>query len=263
SFSDYIWADSHGPWGTDRLTRALKQETGKRLGVALNTREYRHVTVGIRRVVIGESFSRGYQDEVSEEEEPKAKDESPLELQNSWTTATGVSVYSVPIDIVKHLSNRSIKTFRPLSEAWHNFLGLGKQMNGGQVSSLQVRQTYKRQREPESTPAGQPLNPHLKRAKLEPSNLQKNIKTAIQHVLKSSEVSFKSGEQEQAIHTIVQGQTPLVVVLPTSGGKSLLFTVPASMPGARVTILMVPFQALIEDHVQRISQSGVTYAKWT
>lgn len=263
SFSDYIWADSHGPWGTDRLTRALKRETGKRLGVALNTREYRHVAVGIGRVVIGESFSRGYQDEVGEEEEPEAEDESPLELQNSRTTATGVSVYSVPIDIVKHLSNRSIETFRPLSEAWHNFLGLGKQLNGEQISSLQVRQTSKRQREPESAPAGQPLDAHPKRAELEPSSLEKDIKTAMQHVLKNSEVSFKSAEQEQAMHAVVQGQTPLVVVLPTGGGKSLLFTVPASMPGARVTILVVPFRALIEDHVQRISQSGVACAEWT
>ncbi|OAG11101.1 uncharacterized protein CC84DRAFT_1214350 [Paraphaeosphaeria sporulosa] len=60
SFSDYIWADSHGPWGTDRLTPALKQETVKHLDVALNTREYLHVAVGIGRVAIGESFSRGY-----------------------------------------------------------------------------------------------------------------------------------------------------------------------------------------------------------
>ncbi|OAF98468.1 uncharacterized protein CC84DRAFT_1238638, partial [Paraphaeosphaeria sporulosa] len=48
------------------------------------------------------------------------------------------------------------------------------------------------------------------------------------------------------------GQTLLIIVLPTGGGKSLLFIVPAFILGARVTILMVPFQALIEDHVQRI-----------
>lgn len=29
-----------------------------------------------------------------------------------------------PTDVVKHLSVRSIETFRPLSELWHRFLGL-------------------------------------------------------------------------------------------------------------------------------------------
>ena len=47
SFSDYVWADEQGPWGTARLTRALRRETGKRLGVPLHTLDYRHTAVGI------------------------------------------------------------------------------------------------------------------------------------------------------------------------------------------------------------------------
>lgn len=63
-FSDYIWADAYGPWGTDRLTRIMKRETGKRLGTVLTTLDYRHTAVGIGRVVIGEAFGHGYEDEV-------------------------------------------------------------------------------------------------------------------------------------------------------------------------------------------------------
>jgi superfamily II DNA helicase RecQ len=44
-------------------------------------------------------------------------------------------------------------------------------------------------------------------------------------VLKKQDVSFRSVEQEQAMHAVLDGQAPLVVVLPTGGGKSLLFTV--------------------------------------
>jgi hypothetical protein len=51
-----------------------------------------------------------------------------LELQSARTTAMGVGYYGVLIDIVKHLSVRSIDAFRPLSTMWHRFLGLdGKQ----------------------------------------------------------------------------------------------------------------------------------------
>ncbi|KAK7179377.1 hypothetical protein PSPO01_14600 [Paraphaeosphaeria sporulosa] len=35
------------------------------------------------------------------------------------------------------------------------------------------------------------------------------------------------------------------------------------MLGPQVTILVVPYCALIEDHVQRISQSGITCVEWT
>ena len=49
-----------------------------------------------------------------------------MELQNARTTTIGVSNYSVPIDIVKHLSVRSIEAFRPLSTMWHCFLGLDR-----------------------------------------------------------------------------------------------------------------------------------------
>ena len=50
--------------------------------------------------------------------------EELVELQRARTTALGVGNYSVPIDIVKHLSVRSIEAFRPLSTLWHRFLGL-------------------------------------------------------------------------------------------------------------------------------------------
>jgi hypothetical protein len=39
----------------------------------------------------------------------------------------GVGNYSVPIDIVKNLSARSIDAFRALSTAWHRFLGVDGQ----------------------------------------------------------------------------------------------------------------------------------------
>jgi hypothetical protein len=47
SFSNYVWADKQGLWGTDRLTRALRQEIGKRLSVELHTLDYQHAAVGI------------------------------------------------------------------------------------------------------------------------------------------------------------------------------------------------------------------------
>jgi hypothetical protein len=117
--SDYVWSDKHGAWNTDRLTRVIKRETGKRLGVSLHTLGYCYTAVGIGRVKVGESFSKGYQDEIRELDKSKVDEEQEdiIKLQNSRTTAMGVGNYSVPIDIVKHLSVRSIDAFRQLSVA--------------------------------------------------------------------------------------------------------------------------------------------------
>jgi hypothetical protein len=57
---DYIWGNEQGAWSTNRLTRVLKRETGKQLGVELHTLGYRHAAVEISQVKVGESFSRGY-----------------------------------------------------------------------------------------------------------------------------------------------------------------------------------------------------------
>jgi superfamily II DNA helicase RecQ len=51
-------------------------------------------------------------------------------------------------------------------------------------------------------------------------------------------------------------------VLPTGGGKSLLFTLPACIEETGVTIVVVPYRALIEDLVGRVQQCGVDCIEW-
>jgi hypothetical protein len=262
SFSDYVWGDEQGPWKTDRLTRLLKRETGKRLGVELHTLDYRHTAVGIGREVVGESFSKGYQDEVGEVEEAEMdeEEESALELQNSRTTVMGVGYYSVRLDIVKHLSVRSVETFRPLSTRWHQFLGLaggdGAQATWTGERVVERTRMRKRQRQEENRREGPG------RRVLAVTTREERVRRAMQQVLRQEEVGFRSVQQEQAMYAVLDGQTPLVVVLPTGGGKSLLFTVPAVLEAGGVTVVVVPYRALIEDLVQRIQGCGVDCMEW-
>ena len=46
-------------------------------------------------------------------------------------------------------------------------------------------------------------------------------------------------EQEQALHAVLEKQTPLIVVLLTGGGKSFLFTLPACVEEPGVTVVVV------------------------
>lgn len=70
---DYVQArkDEQGLWYTDRLTRTLRRETGKRPGVTLHTLSYRYTVVGMDRVGVDEQSSKGYEKEVGEANEAK------------------------------------------------------------------------------------------------------------------------------------------------------------------------------------------------
>lgn len=252
-YSDYVWADEQGPWGTDRLTRILKQETGKRLGEALSTNKYRHTAVGIGREKVARSFAYGYQDEVDDDEEPEVDEgeEDVMELQNGRSTSTGQAVYSVPINIIKHLSSRSIETFRPLSMAWHRFLGVDER---NEVKLRIKMETPCRKRKLDD--AVEDGSTALR------SQAETQVRMAMQHVLQQQEVSFKSYEQELAIRAVVRGDTPLVVVLPTGGGKTLLFTVPACMPNPGVTLVVMPFRELLNRQVRQMQGLGIDCVEW-
>lgn len=269
SFDEYIWADKHGPWDTGRLTRIISRETAKRLGVKLTTLDYRHTAVGIGRAVVGEAFGHGYNDEVGEIDEAEIDEEgeSALELQSARTTKMGLGNYSVSVDIVKHLSIRSMETFRPLSELWHKFLGLASTQQQEQEAKIERFDTQRletgRKHDREEQALGQELEAparQVKRVKHEQEN--QGVHNAMRRVLGKTDVLFKSLKQEEAMYAVVRGQTPLVIVLPTGGGKSLLFMVPACLDGNGVTIVVVPYRALIDDLADRIRKSGIDCIEW-
>ncbi|KAF5849099.1 hypothetical protein GGP41_005963 [Bipolaris sorokiniana] len=67
----------------------------------------------------------------------------------------------------------------------------------------------------------------------------------------------------QIRNAVVQGVSPLIVVLPTGGGKTLLPFTAAILNYSQqidrlsVTILVVPFRALIEDMLVRLAQANI------
>ena len=90
------------------------------------------------------------------------------------------------------------------------------------------------------------------------------VKQAMSRILRTDEVTFRSSQQQEALMSIVNtnGRTPLVVVLPTGGGKSLLFMVPASLEDAGITVVVVPFRALLDNLLQKAQAAGIDSVEW-
>ena len=238
--------------------RVLKRETAKRLRVKLHTLDYRHTAVGVRREKVGQTFSRGYDDDVREveEEEVNNNSEDIVELQNSRTTSMGVGNYAVPIDIVKHLSVRSIDAFRPLSMLWHRFLGVDGEAGGRRQEERAEERLDTRKRRLGDSGFETALRPIDREVRVGTTR-ERDIYRAMQRIFKTQNVGFRSVEQELAVHAVLDKQTPLVVVLLISGGKSLLFIVPGCIEEGGITVVIVPYRALITNLVTRIRGSGI------
>lgn len=68
--------------------------------------------------------------------------------------------------------------------------------------------------------------------------------------------------QGEAMHAIQQGESPIVVVMPTGSGKSVLFMLPAFVQVGGVTIVVVPLKALRADIVVRCREVNIRCAVW-
>jgi hypothetical protein len=268
--------------------------------------EYRHTAVGIGREVVGERFAAGYRTEIARggggaaEEGGGSSDEEgedPVELQSGRTTAIGTVAYAVRADLVQGLSTRSIDVFRTLSYTWHAFLGFAQaereppallkrkqKQSSSQAAQAQHDSTEENSPAPKIarvTREGQAAlaSPMYEGEGRDRSNVdreeeeKRGIEDAVRQVLsipRGSPVTYKSPEQKAALYAVVRGVSPLIVVLPTGGGKTLLPVAAAVLDDATqqesdrhsVTILLVPFRALIEDMLVRLRDSGVKAIEW-
>ncbi|KAK5188217.1 hypothetical protein LTR92_011689, partial [Exophiala xenobiotica] len=184
----------------------------------------------------------------------------------------GASRYAVPADIIKHLSVRSLDTFRPLSEGWHRFLGLvsvhsqlweeslvtparpspvapppARAIRYTAIYKRRGRQSWevssKKQRlrwrtwfddvpgsaSPSTTSfASSSLPPASGRSTpavpVAPSSGE--IEVAMHRLFGDGPVGFHSREQEEGMRAVLNAETPVTVVLPTGGGKTLLAMLP-------------------------------------
>lgn len=70
------------------------------------------------------------------------------------------------------------------------------------------------------------------------------------------------GIQEAALRAIIYGDEAFVLaIIPTGGGKSLLFILPAVASRDGVTIVIVPIVALQQDMCERSNKKGIPYAE--
>ncbi|CEL11233.1 hypothetical protein ASPCAL14336 [Aspergillus calidoustus] len=88
-----------------------------------------------------------------------------------------------------------------------------------------------------------------------------DMTAAMQQMTGQARMQFR-GVQASAMAAIQQGRSPVVAIMPTGGGKSMLFMLPAwAVPGG-TTIVVVPLISLRQDMARRCRQVGVSCVAW-
>jgi superfamily II DNA helicase RecQ len=72
----------------------------------------------------------------------------------------------------------------------------------------------------------------------------------------------KSPEQAQILQLVLDRQLHVVATLPTGGGKSILYQVPALCESSGMTVCIFPFRALTQDQILQAHELGISVATW-
>ena len=84
--------------------------------------------------------------------------------------------------------------------------------------------------------------------------MEKAIETTLREVFGHNK--FKSQEQRNAITSMVEGKTDLLVVMPTGSGKSLVYQL-AAVVSNKLTIVVSPLLALIKDQLDYLTRKNI------
>jgi hypothetical protein len=137
--------------------------------------------------------------------------------------------------------------FRAVSVDWHRFLGF-------QSTEQAKKEGLKRKR--------CPFEDEAEEARTERQVALRRMDAVAEFQwMMRKKVTMRS-VQGEAMHAIQQGESPIVVVMPTGSGKSVLFMLPAFVQVGGVTIVVVPLKTLRADMVVRCREVNIRCAVW-
>ncbi|KAI7592076.1 hypothetical protein KC316_g2508 [Hortaea werneckii] len=228
-------------WTTERMKRHLQRATEAGLGHKINVAAYRHIAIAISRRWV--RASSAFTDEEAIEDGDEIADD-----QATHSPFTAGAVYAREMqDLPGSMTSRR-QQFRTASVDWHRFLGFNSSIRD------EVQRGIKRK--------GDPFQAHSKRSRIEREQRVRHMDVAEEMKwMMKQDVSLRSAQGE-ALSAIQRGDGKIVVVMPTSSGKSMLFMLPASVASEGVTVVVVPFVTLRHDMGGRSERAGVSVGEW-
>jgi RecQ family ATP-dependent DNA helicase len=251
--SSHMWpADPSGrKWTTERLREVLKRESRVGLGQELTVAAYREIAIGIsRRFLRGCTAFKAEEGEEGEENEEWSEENMAASIadeQAGHTAHIAGLIYARGIMEQAGAVADKRQQFRTSSTDWHRFLGF-------QADVEEETTSKKRKRAPFESEADE--------ARMDRWGRLRKMDTTAQLKRMMSKTAEFRGVQEEAVRAIIEGESPVVAVMPTGGGKSLLFMLPAWAEQGGTTVVVIPLIALRGDMMRRCKLLGISCAAW-
>jgi hypothetical protein len=213
--SDHMWpADVDGKkWTTDRMKGELQRVSEAALGYPITVAAYREIAIAIsRQWVRGATAFQSDEDEENEEWQKENIISAAADDQATHSPHIAGLIYARnSIEMSGTTADRR-RQFRAVSTDWHRFLGF---------ESTQVKDEKANLKRKRCTFEGDAEDERLERQ----IRLQRMDAHAELQRMMRKEVAFRS-VQAEAMEAIQKGESPIVAVMPTGAGKTVLFTLP-------------------------------------
>jgi superfamily II DNA helicase RecQ len=80
-------------------------------------------------------------------------------------------------------------------------------------------------------------------------------------ILKKAEAVFTSPQQMELVRHVLEGTRNVVGILPTGGGKSMAWLIPA-MVSDKISIVIVPNHTLLQEHIREAQERKIPTHHW-
>jgi superfamily II DNA helicase RecQ len=179
--------------------------------------------------------------------------------------------YALDVRFPNQLQPEMVANYREISRLWHRFLTWDdRQPEKGEPHQQQEKGKPVRRQEMESPtkeikkrPLGEFSDGPVEKKRRMMGGIGDDVEKGLRRLVGAHAV-WKTEEQREAMEKIIRmgRRDTLIVVLPTGGGKSVLFMLPALLAAGGTSIVVVPFSALMDDIVDRATTSGVDCVRW-
>jgi len=248
--SEEKW-DPTGPyevWSGDKLRRIMQQHCRRIFGCALNVSAWRHIAIAIANRYLNKMFG-----ESGEEYEEQDDDEDGID-DNIWDSQAGHTSHVASMVYARDMQQGPFSTapmrekYRYISRRWHRFLGFMLREFVGSIARRVQSEAYDEGR----------YQARLRRY----MQLQHtDIEGQLGRMICNEDAKFR-GNQEATIRAIIRGESPILQIMGTGGGKSVSFMLPAYCSPDGVTIVIVPLVALRQDLHERCKRAGIDAHIW-
>jgi superfamily II DNA helicase RecQ len=234
-------------WKSERMRHLLQSESQRGLGYPLNISSYRHLAIAISRRYFQGPLSFAFNHTDDDDEEDDGELHHIMDAQAAHSSHVAGQVYARGTTELAGSLTHLRQRFHSASQMWHRFLQF-------ESSYLSVHHG-KRYRDP--------FEDEYERLHLARWKRIRDLDLDATLIKMLGEGSQFRGIQRAAIEAVVRGDNPILTVMATGAGKSMVFLLPAWGAMGGTTVVLVPLIALRQDLRRRCQALGISCLEWT